>query len=82
MPLMPWAVTATLYERVFSPAKNTWKIESAQLQVKTLKTIIFVKNNYEFQLRRVLQFLEDAAKVILRQMAFKKNTIFKEPLET
>lgn len=51
--------TSTAVERVFSSAKNIWKVESSQLQVNTLESILFVKYNLDYTCVDFYNFLKN-----------------------
>lgn len=65
-------------ERVFSSAKNIWKVESSQLAVKTLKSILSVKMNLDYSCVEFYHFLKKTP-VLLRQIASQDKYDFKQP---
>lgn len=67
-------------ERVFSSAKNIWKTESSQLHVKTLKSLLFVKNNLEYTCVEFYDFLKkNQNHSLLKQIASQEKYDFKFP---
>lgn len=63
-------------ERVFSEVKNTWKVESSQLKIETIKSVLFVKLNLEYS---CLEFHELLKKNegMLKQIASQDKYDFK-----
>lgn len=65
-------------ERVFSSAKNTWKIECSKLEVKTLKSMLLVKNNLDYKCVDFYHFLKTQPQLLRKISAVEKYT-FKKP---
>lgn len=73
--------TSAPVERVFSSAKNIWKVESSQLAVKTLKSILLVKMNLKYSCVDFYRFLKTQPK-LLKAIASEKKYSFKESANT
>lgn len=73
--------TSAPVERVFSLAKNIWKIESSALQIETLKSILLVKMNLDYSCVDFYNFLKTQPQ-LLRRIACQEKYDFKEHLQT
>lgn len=65
-------------ERVFSEVTNTWKAESTQIKIETLKSLLYVKLNLDYtcvEFHELLKANEDMLKQIASQekYSFKQN---------
>lgn len=65
-------------ERVFAKAKKVWKQESSALMISTLKSILLVKNNLEYDCINFYNFLKTQPE-LLRKIASQDKYDFKQP---
>lgn len=69
--------TSAPAERVFSSVKNTWKIESSQLSMKSLKARLFVKMNLDYSCIEFFHFLKTQPQ-LLRKISSQEKYNFKQ----
>lgn len=70
--------TSAPVERVFAKAKKVWKQESSALLVSTLKSILFVKINLDYECCEFYNFLRNQ-QALLRKIASQEKYDFKQP---
>lgn len=73
--------TSAPVERIFSIAKKVWKLESANLHMSTLKSILYVKHNMDFTCIEFFEFLKTQPQLV-RQIASQDKYSFKQPRST
>lgn len=70
--------TSAPVERVFAKAKKIWTLEKSSLLPSTLKSILIVKNNMDYECSEFYKFLKDQPD-LLKQISTQEKYDFKTP---
>lgn len=73
--------TSAPVERIFAIAKKIWKVESANLHLETLRSILYVKYNLEYTCIEFYAFLNTQTE-LLRKIASQEKYVFKQTSST
>lgn len=69
--------TTSPVERVFSEINNIWTKEKSQLEIETIKSILFVKKNMEYTCEEFYEYIKNRPD-ILRQISSQEKYQFKQ----
>lgn len=56
--------TSAVVERVFSTINKLWTVEKTRLQITTLKSILFVKHNFDFDCINFYDYLKSKPEIM------------------